>query len=127
MKPSILIVDDREVICDSFAQLLSEDYKTYKAFNGREALDIIKQHDNIDVVISDIMMPVMDGIKLTEMLRSDYKDLVIVAMTGVYSAEKVCEVLEKGADTCLMKPVKVSELEILLKKLLKNKESAKNN
>lgn len=127
MKPSILIVDDHEIICDGFAQLLSDDYKTYKAFNGREALDIMKQHNNIDIVLSDIMMPVMDGIELIEALRSEYKDIIIVAMTGAYSAEKVCEVLEKGAHICLMKPVKIHHLELQLKKLLKNRGATKTN
>ena len=124
MKPSILIVDDERLICYSLERLLSADYTVYKAANGKEGLDIIRSQGNIDLVLSDIMMPVMDGIEMIETVRSENKDIIIIAMTAVYSGEKVTEVLEKGADAYILKPFDVPYLERKIKKLLENKKPA---
>ena len=121
MKPSVLIVDDEKLIRFSLARLLSDEYITYEACNGKEALDIIGQNSNIDVVISDIMMPVIDGIELIEKVRLENKDIIIIAITAVHSGEIVTEVLEKGANQCLMKPFDIPQLRLTLKKLIKNK------
>ena len=77
MKHSILIVDDEVLICNSLERLLSDKYIIFKAFNGKEAIDIIGQNSNIDVVLSDIMMPVMDGFELIEKVRFENKDIII--------------------------------------------------
>ncbi len=124
MKPSILIVDDERLICISLERLLSDDYIVYKAPNGKEGLDIIRSQGNIDVVLSDIMMPVMDGIEMIETVRSENRDIIIIAMTAVYSGENVTEVLEKGANAYILKPFDVPNLERKIKKLLENKNSA---
>ncbi|MHA2219941.1 MAG: response regulator [Candidatus Hodarchaeales archaeon] len=110
MKSSILIVDDQKIICEGLERLLSGEYIIYKAFNGKEALDIIKQNSDIDVVLSDIIMPVMDGIELTEKLRSENKDIIIIVMTAVYSGEKITDAIDKGANKCLMKPLDIPQL-----------------
>lgn len=127
MKPSILIVDDEKLICTSLERLLSDDYTIYKAFNGKEGLDIIRRHSDIDIVLSDIMMPVMDGLEMIETIRSENKDIIIIAMTAVYSGENVTGVMERGANMHLLKPIDVSHLELTLKKLLKKKKSARIN
>jgi CheY-like chemotaxis protein len=125
MKPSILIVDDEKLICLSLERLLSSDYTVYTASNGEEGLDIIRRRGDIDIVLSDIMMPVMDGLEMIETVRSGNQDVIIIAMTAVHSGEKVTEVMEKGADTCMMKPFDVPYLEHTLKKLLKNRMAAR--
>ena len=57
MKHSVLIVDDEHIICEGLARLLADNYTTYKAFNGREAIDLLRKHGNIDVILCDLMMP----------------------------------------------------------------------
>ncbi len=70
MKPSVLIVDDEEVICNGLARLLEDNCITYKAFNGREAIEILDKHGDIDVMLCDIKMPEMEGIETIEKIRS---------------------------------------------------------
>ncbi|MHA1942423.1 MAG: response regulator [Candidatus Hodarchaeales archaeon] len=122
MKSSILIVDDQKFICEGLERLLSDDYIIYKAFNGKEALDIIKQNSDIDVVLCDIMMPVMDGIELIEKVRSENKDIIIIVITAVYSGEKITNAMDKGANKCLMKPFDIPQLMQTLNKALANKK-----
>ncbi len=121
MKPSILIVDDEKLICMSLGRLLSSDYTVYTASNGQEGLDIIRSNGNIDVVLSDIMMPVMDGIEMMETVGHENPDIIIIAMTAVCSGENVTKVMEKGADAYLLKPFDVDHLEHTLKKLIESK------
>jgi DNA-binding response OmpR family regulator len=61
------------------------------------------------------MMPVMDGIDLIEKVRLNNKDIVIIVMTAVYSADNIYEAMEKGADNYLAKPLDISRLNMLLK------------
>jgi two-component system response regulator (stage 0 sporulation protein F) len=124
MKPSILIVDDQYPICYGLERLLSEEYVIYKALNGMEALEIIRHNSDIDIILTDIMMPVMDGIEMIEKVRLDNKDIIIIAMTAVFSGEKINEVIEKGANQCLMKPLDIPQLELTLKKSIENKKTA---
>ncbi len=124
MKPSILIVDDLYSICYGLGRLLSEEYIIYKALNGKDALEILWQNSDIDLILTDIMMPVMDGIEMIEKVRFDNKDIIIIAMTAVFSGEKISEVIEKGANQCLMKPLDIPQLELTLKRSINNKKSA---
>jgi YesN/AraC family two-component response regulator len=121
MKPSILIVDDEKLICMTLERMLSPDYAIYKASNGQEGLDIIRGNGNIDIVLSDIIMPVMDGFEMIETVRSENPDIIIIAMTAIHSGKNVTKVMEKGADAYLLKPFDINQLEKTIKKLLKNK------
>ena len=127
MKPSILIVDDEKLICMTLERLLSSDYTVYTASNGEEGLDIIRRNGNINVVLSDIIMPVMDGFKMIEMVRSENPDIIIIAMTAVCSGENVTKVMEKGADAYLLKPFDIPQLEYTIKKFLMNKISSRTD
>ena len=120
-----MIVDDEKLICLSLDRLLSSDYRVYTASNGEEGLDIIRRNGDIDIVLSDIMMPVMDGLEMIETARSENPDIIIVAMTAVCSGENVTGVMEKGADAYILKPFDVPHLENTLKKLLNNKKAAR--
>ncbi len=127
MKPSILIVDDEKLICMTLERMLSSDYTVYTASNGEEGLDIIRRNGNIEVVLSDIMMPVMDGIEMIETVRSENTDIIIIAMTAVCSGENVTKAMEKGADAYLLKPFDIPQLEYTIKKVLMNKISSRTD
>ena len=67
MKPSILLVEDNEEMLDFIAEDLSEKYHVIKAINGEQAFQILKE-EAIQLVLSDVMMPVMDGFELCKII-----------------------------------------------------------
>jgi two-component system alkaline phosphatase synthesis response regulator PhoP len=80
----VLLVDDERCLLEALSYLLSEEgFQVVTAFNGREALDLLATAP-VDVVISDIMMPVMDGWQLLEALRGapSTRDIPVILMTA---------------------------------------------
>ena len=125
MKPSILIVDDHFSICCSLGKLLYKDYKVYRALNGKDALEIFWKNSDIDIILTDINMPIMDGFELIEKVRIDNKDVIIIAMTAISTDKQISEVMAKGANQYLSKPLDIPELELTLKKSLGNRISVR--
>ena len=124
MKPSILIVDDHFSICCGLGKLLYKEYTIHRALNGKDALEIFRKNSDIDIILTDIKMPIMDGNELIENVRIDNKDVIIIVMTAVCTDKIICEVIEKGANQCLMKPLDIPQLELTLKKSIENKKTA---
>jgi two-component system NtrC family response regulator len=114
MKPSVLIVDDEEVICTGLERLLSKDYTTYKAFNAKEAIDLIKEKGNIDVILCDLKMPGMDGTDMIEKIRSADRDIFMIVITAA-SPKRLCKAMKVGANNFLTKPIDIDQLERLIK------------
>jgi two-component system nitrogen regulation response regulator NtrX len=121
MKPKVLIVDDEKVICEGLARLLSKDYKTYKALNGFEAIDILSKNKDIDVMLCDIKMPAMDGNELIEKLRVYNKDIYIIVVTAAASPHKVCDAIRRGANSYISKPCGIKDLEMTIRNAVKLK------
>lgn len=117
MKPSVLIVDDEEVIRDGLARLLEDHCITYKAFNGREAIEILDKHRDIDVMLCDIKMPEMEGPETIEKIRSYNKDIIIIIITAASSPATVCDAMRKGANNFMRKPLDVNQLEMTIRNL----------
>lgn len=113
MKPSVLIVDDEEVICTGLARLLSKDYITFKALNAAEALDLIGKKEKIDIILCDLKMPGMDGTDMIKKIRSADKDIFLIVITAA-SPQRVCEAMKAGANEFLPKPVNISQLETII-------------
>ena len=116
MKPSVLIVDDEKVIRDGLARLLEDNCITYKAFNGREAIEILDKHRDIDVMLCDIKMPEMEGTEAIEKIRSYNKDILIIVITAS-SPATVCDAMRKGANNFMRKPLNINQLEMTIKSL----------
>jgi signal transduction histidine kinase/DNA-binding response OmpR family regulator len=117
-KPVLLIVEDNQDIVDYLDRLLRDKYKLEKAYDGLEGLE--KAYSIIpDLIISDLMMPKLDGIKLCEKLKSDEKTnhIPIIILTAKTAFEHKIEGLKTGADAYLVKPFRKEELFIRLKKL----------
>ncbi len=118
--PSILIVDDEEGVRTTLCEIvLQEGYRCSGAASGKEALTLLDRED-VDVVITDIRMPGLDGFKLTEIVRKDYDAdvIIITAYGGEFSYE---EALDKGASDFAQKPVRPKELIARLKRVLKER------
>jgi len=121
MKPSVLIVDDEKVICEGISRLLSDEYKIYQASGAREAIDIVRNNKNIDVMLCDLIMPEMDGNEMIEAIRSDNKTISMIVMTAYADPRKVCDAMKKGANSFLLKPFDLSVLETAVKSAVKKK------
>ena len=111
---NILIVDDEQ----SYRQLLSlvfegDGHTIRTATNGREALEVL-QSEPVDVVISDVRMPDMDGIEMLSAVRETQPDLGVVLMTAFASVETAREAFKLGADDFIQKPFDVEELKLIV-------------
>jgi len=110
-KAVILVVDDNADMRDYLFRMLKENYNVLTAINGREALRLI--HGRLpDLIISDIMMPEMNGFELLKDLRSDNKTLhlPLIFLSARAGNEATIEGLEAGADDYLIKPFSSKEL-----------------
>ena len=115
---NILIVDDEQ----SYRQLLSlvfesDGHSVRTAMNGREALERL-QVEPVDVIVSDVKMPDMDGIEMLRAIRETQPDLGVVLMTAFASVETAREAFKLGADDFIQKPFDVEELKLIVKKTL---------
>ncbi len=122
----ILIVEDNEELLDVMVQLLSRRYRVFTAHNGKQALNVIKREE-LDLIISDVMMPVMDGYELTRTIKNDpdYCQLPIVLLTAKVRASDRKEGLEFGADEYLTKPFSLDELQLRIDNIIANRERIK--
>lgn len=100
----LLIVDDETEICDALARHFKFlGYEVDMAGNGREALDKLAAR-KFDVVISDIVMPVMNGVDLLRTIRREFPMVRVVVMTGYVTQENVMACMRHSAETCIFKP-----------------------
>ena len=124
----ILLVDDDAEITDYIAQELSPHYRFSTASNGKEALQQLLSGDKkFDLVVSDIMMPVMDGFSLLRAIKSNINiaHLPVILLTSEAAVGNRLEGLERGADAFMAKPFIVDELHVQIDNLLKKAQRLK--
>jgi len=128
-KASILIVEDNNDLCCFIKDLLSDDYNVQTAFNGREALELLTLDHKIDLVISDIMMPVMDGLTFCRNLKNnvDTSHIPVLLLTAKHGEESEVAGLKSGADDYIYKPFNEEILRIKIKNVLAYREKLKLN
>lgn len=115
---NILICDDEKDIVNALKIYLSnEEYIVFVAYNGRQALDIIKEND-IHLVVMDIMMPQMDGISALKKIREDYNIPVILLSAKSEDTDKILG-LNMGADDYITKPFNPVELQARVRSRLR--------
>ena len=106
---NILVVDDDKEIVESIEIFLkNEGYNVYKAYNGMEALDVLVNND-VHLILMDIMMPKLDGIKATIKIREEKNIPIILVSAKSEDTDKI-DALDAGADDYLTKPFSVEEL-----------------
>jgi two-component system response regulator PilR (NtrC family) len=117
----VLVVDDEQEVRDTLSSVLENlDYIPYVASNGVEALEIIK-NEPIDVVLSDLYMPEMDGIELLKRVRSMNKKIVFLMITAHPTIETAVEAIKKGAYDYLTKPFHIEEVRLKINRALENR------
>lgn len=118
---TILLVDDNYDFLDFLSACLSTSYNVLKAMNGLEALEVLKA-ENVDIVISDIMMPKMNGLELCTAIKSDIyiSHIPIILLTAKASEEYQLEGLNMGADDYITKPFNMEVLKLRISKFIES-------
>jgi CheY-like chemotaxis protein len=113
MKTILVVDDDREVIVVIKNRLEASHYAVITAADGKEALDTVKQH-NPDLIIMDIMMPKMSGIKVCALIKADhrYKHIPVIMLTSSANESDRETSKEVGADAYCTKPVDIVDIKI---------------
>ncbi len=121
-KGHLLVVDDEKDIALYLKQLLEDEgYPTLSAFSSQEALTIIESQ-KIDIMITDIRMPQMDGIELINSVLELKKNILAIVLTGHGDIDTAIEAMKKGAINYLRKPVNFDELLITIQRGLETIE-----
>ena len=107
MHTILICDDDRDIVSALDIYLTSEGYKTMKAYNGKEALQVVENHE-IHLILMDIMMPELDGIRTTAKLREGSNVPIILLTAKSEDLDKV-QGLEAGADAYLTADIKFHE------------------
>lgn len=126
-KAVILLVDDNKDILSFVSDDLSEKYIVLNALNGKEALKTLKEQ-TVQLVISDVMMPVMDGFELCETIKAsfEYSHIPVILLTAKDTLQSKIEGLELGADAYVEKPFSPEHLQAQVASLLKNRNKVKH-
>lgn len=124
--PAILLVEDNKELLKFLGEKLKGQYVIHKAPNGILALEILKK-EPIDLVISDVMMPEMDGYKLCEHIKSDLatSHIPVILLTAKNNITAKITGLEMGADVYLEKPFSLEFLYLQIKNLLQHRDQIK--
>ena len=125
MIKSILIVDDEENTRIGLSKLLAQEgFEVESAVNGHEALDLLS-HEKINLVISDINMPDMNGLSFLRELGRKYPSTNVIMITAYGGVESYLEAMNLGAYEYLHKPVRLEELRSVMKKIFNGGAIAK--
>lgn len=126
-KPLILLVDDNEEILSFIADDLEDKYKVITARDGQAAL-LLLQEQPVQLVISDVMMPVMDGFELCRVIKSDFvsSHIPVILLTARNTMQSKIEGLELGADAYIEKPFSPEFLQAQIASLLSNRHKIKS-
>lgn len=123
---TVLIVDDHEQILLLLQSILSDKYKIHSAANGQEALKILEE-EKIDLVISDVLMPGMDGLTLCRHIKDNIQTshIPVILLTAKSDIEDRIEGLQVGADSYIPKPFHPEHLFVRIEKLIKGREQTR--
>lgn len=125
--PLILVVEDNAPLRSFIIHSLSDTYQVEGVGNGQEALDFVNERQP-DLILSDIMMPVMDGKKMCQIVKSQMETshIPIILLTALGDKEHILEGLEIKADQYLVKPFDVHILKATIRTLIENRKMLRN-
>ncbi len=117
---SLLIVDDELGIRESLRMLLKNVYEVFLATNAEEAFSKIKEHSP-DVILLDITLPDLDGLKVLKRIKQNDPGTVVIMMTGAEIGNTAVEATKLGAYDCVAKPFDINELGLIITQSLSAK------
>ena len=120
MKNQVLIVDDESFMRDALHQVLSlEDYDIFEAENGKSALDLFETHE-FDLVITDVLMPVCDGITLFKKIRENFPETKIIFITAYVAKNSELRLASLNPDGYIYKPFTIHDILTICRTSLTN-------
>jgi DNA-binding response OmpR family regulator len=127
MKPTLLLVDDNEEILEFLAEELQENYQLLTAPNGNAALLLLTE-ESVQLVVSDVIMPEMDGFELCSRLKTEveFSHIPIILLTAKNTLQSKIQGLELGADAYIEKPFSPAHLKAQITNLLTNRNKIKD-
>jgi two-component system cell cycle response regulator len=125
--PGVLIVDDNKDIIEFLSENLKSKYSVLSASNGEAALEILEK-ESVHLIVSDIMMPVMDGFELCKRVKSSFHHchIPVILLTAKKTLEAKINGLELGADAYVEKPFSPKHLQAQIANLLANRNKIKD-
>lgn len=119
---SILLVEDNEELLNLMTKLLGREYNVFTAENGKEGI-IVLENEDVDLIVSDIMMPEMDGIEFCKYVKGhlEISHIPVILLTVKNKEEDRAEAYEIGADAFISKPFNLTVLHARIRNLLKYK------
>ncbi len=126
--PTLLIVDDSQDILEYIASNFTNKYNIFTAFNGTIALEILNMQP-IDLIISDVIMPEMDGIALCECVKTNLNTshIPVILLSALGSVKNRINGIESGADSYIPKPFNLDLLKAEVANLIKSREVLRRN
>ncbi len=127
-KPCILIADDEVDFRNIIISVLKKNYRILEASNGIEAMEIATSGE-ADVIISDVMMPGMNGYDFCKKIKTDiqYCHIPFILLTALEELDSHIQGVEHGADSYISKPFNLKYLEVTVRKLIENREKLKEH
>lgn len=119
----ILVVEDNEELLQMTTDVLRPYYRVLKARDGVEALDVLR-YNEVDVIVSDVMMPHMDGNELCRRVKQDinYSHIPVILLTAKTSIDAKVEGMQSGANVYLEKPFSAKQLQLQIESLLRMRQ-----
>jgi len=122
MKKRVLLVDDKGEFRRLVQIFLSKNYKVKTAENGLQAISLLQNGYLPDIIVSDLMMPEVDGKGLVEQVKASgmFQHIPVVILSSIDKSAKKIELIESGAGDYLVKPFNPKELEVRIDRLLQS-------
>jgi len=119
-KPTILIVEDSTDARLFLQRSLENEYHVLTAANGKEALHQLSKNNDTSIIVSDVMMPVMDGMELVKYIKKDikYSHIPVILLTAKNSEENIVAGLEEGVADYITKPFSLAVLRLRIRKIV---------
>jgi len=117
--PVLLFVDDNKDLCEFMSDSLADEYTVLLAHNGQQALDLLQENE-VAIVVSDVMMPVLSGTELCERIKTtiQWSHIPVILLTARAAEEHQIKGLEIGADDYLTKPFNLNVLKLRIRKFI---------
>lgn len=125
MKAKILLVDDKNEFRTLLKVMLEKEFEIRDAFNGANALEVLNDGFEPDLIVTDLMMPDVDGKSFVTQLKSSglYKDIPVIVLSSIDKSMEKIELLKLGAEDYLIKPFNPSELLVRIENVLARKSA----